>query len=68
MSSHERYKDNLLARLTSLTRMAGLTGRRDRALLDNRAIRLADTAADALFVDVQANVIHTVHRSSLVRF
>ena len=36
-------------------------GRGDRALLDNRAIRLAHTAADALLVDVQASVIHTVH-------
>jgi hypothetical protein len=34
-----------------------LAGRRDHALLDNRAVRLAHTAADALFVYVQANVI-----------
>jgi len=39
-----------------------VTRRRNRPLLHNRAIRLAHTAADALFVYVQANVIHTVHR------
>src|SRR6476660_4154527 len=39
-----------------------LTGRRNRDFLDNRAICPAHTAADALFVDVQANVIHSVHK------